>query len=288
MKITIFTPTYNRGYSLPRLFESILKQTSKDFEWIIIDDGSTDNTEKLCQSWAAQHQFITFVKKQNGGKFRAVNLGAKLAKGDWFFIVDSDDWLPADAIENIIEEEKNISSQRIGVICGLKCYENGISLNKKVAFNTIECTHYHFKFVLGAVNDLAEVIQTSVIREYPFPDSYPEENFCPEAVIFNRIAKKYLTHYFNKNIYFCEYQSDGLSANSVRIRMKNWKYSMLCYAEQANCPVPFKIKVRSWINFWRFFYCADQKITLHPYKLSPAAFLFRPFGYLFHLKDLKS
>ena len=99
VKITVFTPTYNRAYTLERLYKSLLNQTSYDFEWLIVDDGSTDNTSELIKSFQNNQLFdVRYYKQGNGGKHVAINKGVELAEGELFFIVDSDDYLTDDAI----------------------------------------------------------------------------------------------------------------------------------------------------------------------------------------------
>lgn len=104
--ITIFTPTYNRAYRLPNLYKSLQEQTCKDFEWLVVDDGSTDNTSKLFEQWQAEENSfpIRYFKQPNGGKHRAINRGVKEAKGELFFIVDSDDTLSSNAIRIVFEQ----------------------------------------------------------------------------------------------------------------------------------------------------------------------------------------
>ncbi len=108
--ITIFTPTYNRAYSLPRLYESLKKQTYNNFEWVLVNDGSTDNTDEIVKPWLNDNVItINYIKQENGGKHRAINKGVEVAKGDYFFIVDSDDFLPEKSLELVqqhIEEIK--------------------------------------------------------------------------------------------------------------------------------------------------------------------------------------
>lgn len=114
MKITVFTPTYNRGYCLERLFKSLLDQTFKDFEWLIIDDGSTDNTEKLVENFqkSCKDFPIIYKKTENGGKHRAINRGMSLVNGEMILFMDSDDWLRKDALEWIIKiDESTITSE---------------------------------------------------------------------------------------------------------------------------------------------------------------------------------
>ena len=98
--ITVFTPCYNRAYALQRLFESLQAQGSSDFEWLIVDDGSTDRTDELCRGFARDANFpVRYMRQENSGKHVAINRGAVEARGEWFFIVDSDDFLPPDSIE---------------------------------------------------------------------------------------------------------------------------------------------------------------------------------------------
>ena len=101
--ITVFTPTYNRAYIIPKLYESLKRQTVKDFEWLVVDDGSTDNTSELLAEWTKENDFpVRYIWQPNGGKPRAITKALAEAKGEWFFIVDSDDFISDDAIETII------------------------------------------------------------------------------------------------------------------------------------------------------------------------------------------
>ena len=104
MRITVFTPTYNRSYIIERLYHSLKRQTFRDFEWIVIDDGSTDDTElRFTQIQNDSNDFpIHYIKTANGGKHRAINKGVTRASGELFYIVDSDDFLPDDALEIIL------------------------------------------------------------------------------------------------------------------------------------------------------------------------------------------
>ena len=108
MLLTVCTPTYNRAHTLPRLYESLVRQTSQDFEWLVVDDGSTDNTRELVDGWVAEGRIrIRYVYKENGGKPSAHNLGVRLAAGELFFCVDSDDYLTDNAVELILSAWEN-------------------------------------------------------------------------------------------------------------------------------------------------------------------------------------
>ena len=113
MKITVFTPTYNRGYAIEKLYRSLQRQSFKDFEWLIVDDGSTDNSEELIKNWICEENDfpIRYYKQENGGKCRAINRGLDLACGKLFFTVDSDDYLTDNALERINYWENTIANQ---------------------------------------------------------------------------------------------------------------------------------------------------------------------------------
>lgn len=283
MTITIFTPTYNRAYILPALYESLCYQTCKDFEWIIVDDGSTDNTEKLVKSWLSELIFpIHYIRQKNGGKHRAINRGVQEANGELFFIVDSDDILPSDSVERIINQYASIKGDAsFGGVCGLKAYFNGEKVGGECDFGLLDCTSIDFRFKLNMRGDMAEVIRTSVLKEFPFPE-IDNEKFCPEALVFNRIALKYKLRYFYERIYLCEYLEDGLTASIVKIRMNSPIASCICYEEQAALQVPFKIKLRSAINYWRFWAClSNHRIPYISFKW----WWTMPVGLLMHFKD---
>ena len=129
---------------------------------------------------------------------------------------------------------------------------------------------------------MKEVFRTSVMKEFPFPD-IEEEKFCPEALVWNRIAKKYKLRYFNKIIYKVEYQAEGLTSNIVNVRMKSPITSMMCYAEMLDLNIPFKDKMKAAINYWRFRLCYNGNSS-YP-KVSGLWNAVAPLGWLMHLKD---
>ena len=222
MLITVFTPTYNRAYRIQALYESLKNQTDKDFEWLIVDDGSTDNTEELVQNWLKESTFpIHYIKQPNGGKHRAINNGVKKANGELFYIVDSDDILPPKSIQRIVKQYMPIKDDMsFGGVCGLKAYYNGKKVGGECDFGVLDCNSLEFRYKYKIKGDMAEVIRTSVFKEFPFPE-VDGEKFCPEALVFNRIAKKYKLRYFYEKVYMCEYLDDGLTASIVKIRMKS-------------------------------------------------------------------
>lgn len=136
--ITVFTPTYNRAYTLPRLYESLLKKDCFDFEWLVINDGSTDNTDELFKQWVNNATFLVrYIKVANGGKQRAINRALTLAKGEYFFIVDSDDWLDSKAISFIKHAFATLPLDKS--LIGLSGIRGGRSATKRIAQNRPLC-----------------------------------------------------------------------------------------------------------------------------------------------------
>ena len=251
--ITIFTPSYNRAYTLPRLYESLCAQTDKDFEWLIVDDGSTDETEDVVKNFISEGKIIIrYYHKTNGGKHTAINFGVNEARGHLFFIVDSDDRLADFAIEWIKRTAAPIMLDKaFAGISGVCTYPNGHKVGGNDDFGTVDANAIDIRTKHFVTGDLAEVFKTDVLRHFPFP-VFEGEKFCPEALVWNRIAQKHVLRYTDCGIYICEYLDDGLTAKIVKIRRNSPKSTMTCYAEQFHYDIPLRLKIRTAINFHRF------------------------------------
>ena len=287
MQITVFTPTYNRAHLLPRLYKSLCAQTCKDFEWIIVDDGSADDTKSIVDGFIHDCAItIRYFRQENGGKHRAINRGVKEAKGNLFFITDSDDILPEKSIETVLKQYEKAKNQApLGGVCGLdqtfdgKIIGNGLP-TEHIVSNSIDIRMRH-----GVDGDLKEVFLTSVLKEFPFPE-IEGEKFCPEALVWFRIARKYNLYFFNQPIYNVEYQTGGLTDYITEIRMKSPVSTTTLYYEMVNDNISFSQKVKSSINYWRFRFCISRN-----FKIAKLPFIWSwtmPIGYLMHKKDIKN
>jgi len=287
MLITILTPTYNRATLLLRLYNSLKDQRCKNFEWIVIDDGSTDNTLEVMRGIIDEPLFkIIYIKQENGGKHRAVNKGVSIANGELVFIADSDDILPEDAITTVADMWRKIDNKdTFGGMAGL---DMSISSRKIIGSGLpkdyIDCNAIDIRYKCHVEGDLKEVFRTSVLKEFPFPE-IDNERFCPEALVWNRIALKYKLRYINKVIYLVEYQPEGLTSNIVKVRMKSPISSMMCYSEMTQLNIPFKDRMKAAINYWRFRFCISRKDIP---SLSGRWFWTAPIGWLMHLKDIRT
>lgn len=287
--ITIFTPTYNRGYVLPILYASLKTQTCKDFEWIVIDDNSSDNTCSLCSNWLQEQNDFDFQYKKmekNGGKQRAINQAVKLAKYDFFFIVDSDDYLMSDAIEQVVKwcEEIKDDDSFVGV-SGIRCRKNGDYIIKPdfQGHPYIECTNIEReKYHLEA--DMAEVYKTEILKRYKFP-VWHDETFTPEAVVWDQMALDgYKMRYYDAKIYVCEYLDDGLTKGGNKLYYKNLIGTAMVY----NIKLKYESSLLEKIRLIReicvcCFFKKDLsylKQSYHPI----AAYLLLPVAYLYYLR----
>lgn len=283
MTVTVFTPTYNRAYILPKLYESLKKQICNDFEWLIVDDGSTDETEKIVRGWLTEETFpIRYIKQLNGGKHAAINRGVLETKSELFFIVDSDDQLTPDAIAIIKQKYQEVrDDDTVAGIIGMRIYPDGKRIGGEASFEDTICTRSDFRYKKKINGDLAEVYKTDILRKYPFP-IIEGEKFCPESVVWLKIAKKYKLLFVNKGIYVCEYLADGLTHHVDQIRIKSPHLAVINYVLEYGCDTLLKNKIKDAINYWRFrFHCHDRKDDS---KIAPWAM---PFGWLFYKLDCK-
>lgn len=285
--ITILTSTYNRASLLPRLFDSLLRQTSKDFEWIVVDDGSTDDTREVVANLKEKcgGAFpMGYVYKANGGKHMAINIGAERARGELLFIADSDDLLTDDALETVENSWHDISDDKsFAGIAGLDitmdtCEVIGSGLPQE----HIDCNAIDIRYRHHVTGDMKEVFRTEVLREFPFPE-FAGERFCPEQLVWFRMARRYRLRYINKPIYIADYQPNGITAGITRARMRNPSASMLTYAELTECPVPFLVKVKAAINFWRFWHCRTATSVVP--RVALRWHWLRPLGWMMHVRD---
>jgi glycosyltransferase involved in cell wall biosynthesis len=288
--ITIFTPTYNRSDLLKRLFESLKQQTFKNFEWLIVDDGSTDNTKEIVSYFQNDSFFpIVFRTQQNSGKHIAINRGLDIAKGELFFIVDSDDWLNIDALERIYSHYIQIKGNKLFAgVCGLKVYPNGQKTGGEQEFGILDCNSLDFRFKYRIKGDMAEVFITDILKKYYFPE-IEAEKFCPEALVWNRIAQHYKLRYFYEKIYYCEYRPDGLSANITKMRAKSPISTCTYYAELSKNKIPFYQKIKAIVNYWRFSFWINSKWSKKRMisNVGFLALLLYPIGYIFLKNDRK-
>ncbi len=224
MKFTVCTATYNRAHTLSRVFESLVSQTFKNFEWLIIDDGSSDNTVELVNEWIATSSLdITYVFQENQGKHIAVNHGARLAKGELFLIADSDDAVLPNALHDFLEAWLNIPKEERELftgITGLCISQEGKLIGDAFPSDVFDTTSADLFYRYNIHGEKWGFHRTEVIRHYPFPEisGYP---FVSEGLVWHAISRSYKTRFINKPVrIYSQDSADRLTIRSCRARAK--------------------------------------------------------------------
>ncbi len=259
--LTIFTPTYNRANLLPNLYDSLIKQTCYEFEWLIVDDGSADNTEFIIKEIKKDKSpfKIRYLKKEHGGKHRAINYALDYAEGDYFFIVDSDDTLINDAVQHVIEWTDEIKDiPKIAGVSGLKVLPNGVPTSGSPKFDGalyIDASNFEREqYNLGG--DQAEIFKTSILKENRFPD-FEGEVFLEEAVVWNRLAELgYLVRWYQHPIYKCDYLQNGLTKTRNRWRILDNFYG---YAEHFRLLIHYGEKEQAQSSLFYFWWASNKR-----------------------------
>lgn len=286
--LTIFTPTYNRGYILGRLKDSLCRQDNFDFEWLIIDDGSSDNTKELVNSWQKDKlQFpIRYYYTKNGGKPRAINLACKLANTPWLFIVDSDDYLVDNIIGFICLKLSSLSvSERIIGIGGLQGDDNNTPKHKMPFSEYVVASNIErSKFELNI--DCNEVYRIDILKRFPFY-VWPNENFVPEEIVLNEISLHgYKLIWFNKVFVISHYLEDGLTKGSWKLIKQNpMGYAML-YNHKLKYQKSFASKLYSTIQFIALLFVAKNISYINQCHYRTLAYLCLPAGFLLALRRM--
>lgn len=247
--VTIFTPTYNREKTLLRLYESLLNQNSNDFEWLIVDDGSTDNSKEVIKRFQAEDKIkIRYIYQKNQGKSAAYNLGVKNAKYNLFFCVDSDDFVGNNVI-NQIQKVNEIIFDKMNVV-GIMGYKKNISLNKKntklINENYLTVSElyrrYHFN------DEIALIYKTNILIDYPFP-VIEGEKFVPEGYLYDQLDLIGSCYFIKDYIYYYEYQSDGYTNNSINLLKNNINGYILYSKNRLENSLLWQNRVRGAIQY---------------------------------------
>ncbi len=230
--LTIFTPTYNRASEIRRLYNSLKEQTHKDFEWVVINDGSSDNTEEVMKEILGEGLLdINFSTQENSGKMKAHNRGVEKARGDLFVCVDADDWLTPDAVEQIMKYAQKLSDPSVAGLLfnDLDGFSDEV-VGRQFPWSEKLCSYYDVYNKEGVQGDKTPVFKTQVLKEFPFPE-IEKEKFVPEALVNNRISDKYVMLCVNIAIKRVEYLADGYTNNYFNICRKNPIGQTLYYKE---------------------------------------------------------
>ena len=246
--LTVFTPTYNRAYCLKKGYEALRCQTSKDFLWIIIDDGSTDNTKELVNEWKMKENGfeIIYVYKENGGMYTGYNVAIEIAETELCVCVDSDDYLTDHAVETIVNYwSLNKESKYAGII-GLYCCESGAILGDKLpdqhSFNLIDLALGKYKLNNG---DRKIVVRTDLYKSVAPMKEFPGEKDFNPHLMHLQISQKYDFLVLNEKLCVVEYQPDGMTNTVFKQYLrspKSFRETRLFDMAIEGAPLKFLIK----------------------------------------------
>lgn len=212
-RFTVCTPTFNRGRTLHRVYDSLIQQTYQDFEWLIIDDESTDNTAEIVQRMRKEAPFeIRYLWQRHGHKKAAVNYGAKAANGEFILIWDSDDAAPPTAMEDLLAAWDGIPSHQresFAGVWGVCALPSGEIVGKEYPANIVDSDHASIQYRYRVCGEKWGFVRTKILREFPYPETV--QGYVPEGVVWARIGKHYKTRYINKVVRFYYDECDSLT-----------------------------------------------------------------------------
>lgn len=283
--ITVFTPAYNRAYCLHRLYESLLKQKNQHFVWLIVDDGSTDNTKALAQQWMDEQRLdIRYIYKANGGMHTAHNAAYKNIDTELNVCIDSDDFMPVDAIESIYQSWQKIKGD--GSIAGLIGLDEsidgkliGTEFNEEYKPTTLE----EFYYKQNGRGDKKLVLRSELTRAYPGYPEYAEERLVPLDTLYVLICRDYKLMPINQVWCTVDYQPDGSSATIVSQYFKSpkgFRYAREVHMKYSSL---LKVKVRNAIHYNISTLVVGDKSKVFASPLPLLTVLFFPLSFLVFL-----
>lgn len=283
--ITVFTPTYNRAYCLHQCYNSLVSQTNKDFIWLIIDDGSTDDTESLVAGWVGEGKVdIKYHYQKNQGMHGGHNTAYELIDTPLNICIDSDDYMPDNAVDLILEKWKLIKDNpHYAGIVGLDADKSGNIIGTKFPKELKETTIYEIYHKHRVKGDKKLVYRTDVVKKYPKYPLYEGERFVPLGYLYQLIDQDYKLYPVNEVYCIVEYMPDGSSLNMLkqyRRHPKGFAFSRIAGMQYAKS---FKDKFKNAIHYvsCAMFTKNGKFLAESPKKLT--TLLAIPFGVLLNL-----
>lgn len=265
-QLTILTPVYNRKDTIERLFRSLLAQSNMEFEWLIVDDGSSDGLGDVVALFDAPFP-IRYIYKENGGKHTALNVGINHINSPLTFIVDSDDWLTDHAVETVLLTHNSYNDRPD--LCGyafLRQFPNGKINGKLFVPNYLIASYLQARInAHDTMADKAEVFRTACLKEFPFPE-FAGERFLGEDTVWMRMSRKYAMVHINCAIYVGNYLADGLTHNRRRNNISSPQGCMARATEFLAADVHFVYRLKAALQmlvYGKFAGCGMLSFALH-------------------------
>ncbi|OCT11038.1 glycosyltransferase [Paenibacillus pectinilyticus] len=220
-KLTVFTPTYNRAYCLPVCYESLKQQTSQDFVWLIIDDGSTDDTQQVVAGWIEENVVqIRYHRQDNQGMHGAHNAAYRLIDTELNVCIDSDDYMPSDAVEHILTFWDQHGNDQVSGIIGLDAFTDGRIIGTRLPEDRKRSTLFELYSKHRVTGDKKLVYRSELTRNHPYP-IFDNEKYVGLAYKYYKLDEQYEMLLMNEVLCCVEYLPDGSSMNMLKQYRRN-------------------------------------------------------------------
>ena len=286
--LTVFTPTFNRAYTLHKCYESLRRQTSKDFVWLIIDDGSSDNTKELVESWINEKEVdIRYHYQNNKGMHGAHNTAYELIDTQINTCIDSDDYMTDDAVEKIVEFWKSNRNRGLAGFVALDAYENGKIIGTKLPSDVSETTYFDIYNTLSVKGDKKFIYRSDLTKLYPYP-IFEGEKYVSLAYKYARLDDNYRLGVMNEVICIVEYMEDGSSLNMFKQYRRNPRgFAFIRIENMKNPRISSKNKFKECIHYVSSGILSKDKQFLKKTPNKVMTVLAIPFGIALYLYILK-
>lgn len=248
--LTVFTPAYNRAYTLPRTYESMKQQRNTNFIWLIVDDGSSDNTAELVRQWQAEENDfeIRYIYKENGGMHTAHNTAYSMIDTELNTCVDSDDALAPDAVQIIFDAWQKVNDRGYAGLLALDSEFGGKLIGRGFPEGLTETTLGDY-YRNGGSGDKKLILRTDVVRQYPPYPTFEGERFVPLGSLYTMIDKDYKLSVLDEVVCLVEYMPDSSTNNMIRQYYRNpngFRYGRLVTLTE---PTTWKRKLTVYIHY---------------------------------------
>ncbi|MFL2077012.1 glycosyltransferase family A protein [Marinilactibacillus psychrotolerans] len=287
--LTILTPTYNRVLELTRVYESLIVQSSKNFKWMIIDDGSIDSTESVVAQWIHEGIIpISYKKQINSGKVRTMNVGIKEAETALWLCLDSDDWLNSNAVQIIENEYQKIKDDSLlcGMI-GLRYTSNEKTMQNKIIPIEFDKVNYQtLRYKLKIAPEYVEIFKTDILKKYLYPEIQNEKYF-PLSYLHDQLSQKYDFLVLHQPVMYIEYQDSGMTKKRTELILKNPIGYMLFKKQLLELAPTFKIAIVSAVTYNSATILAHDRPTINTLRGKVLTYLTYPLGVIDYLVRFK-
>ena len=288
--LTVFTPAYNRAHTLNKCYESLKRQTCKDFKWLIIDDGSTDNTKELVELWKSENNDfeIKYIYQKNQGMHGAHNTAYENIDTELNICIDSDDYLTDFAVEEIKNHWNKVKCDNLSGIIGLDSYKDGKIIGDKFPENMKTTTVFDFYYNKRLTGDKKIVYRTELTKMYPYP-IFEGEKYVGLAYKYYTLDEKYELSTLNKVLCVVEYLEDGSSVNMFKQYINNPRgFAFYRRENMANSKASFKYSFQQCVHYVSSSILSRNSKFLKESPKKVMTLMAIPFGVILYLYIMKN